>query len=167
MLKEGDAAPDFELDGSDGAKHRLKDYRGKYLVLYFYPKDNTPGCTIEANEFNKKLEEIRKLNAEVIGVSKDDLKSHGKFMDKYGLKFLLLSDTDSKTIKDYGAYGDRGIFGMGTLRNTYIIGKDGKIAKIYEKVKPIALDPEDAIWTLENTGATKLVIGDYLVSKKA
>ncbi len=136
MLKEGDAAPDFELDGSDGAKHRLKDYRGKYLVLYFYPKDNTPGCTIEANEFNKKLEEIRKLNAEVIGVSKDDLKSHGKFMDKYGLKFLLLSDTDSKTIKDYGAYGDRGIFGMGTLRNTYIIGKDGKIAKIYEKVKP-------------------------------
>ncbi len=136
MLKEGDKAPDFELDGSDGAKHKLKDYKGKYVVLYFYPKDNTPGCTIEANEFNKKLDDIRKLNAEVIGISKDDLKSHGKFKDKYDLKFLLLSDTESKTIKDYGAYGDRGIFGMGTLRNTYIIGKDGKIAKIYEKVSP-------------------------------
>lgn len=136
MLKEGDGAPDFELDGSDGAKHRLKEFSGKYLVLYFYPKDNTPGCTIEANEFNKKLEDIRKLGAEVVGVSKDDLKSHDKFKDKYGLKFLLLSDTGSEMIKKYGAYGDRGIFGIGTLRNTYVIGKDGKVAKIYEKVKP-------------------------------
>lgn len=136
MLKEGDSAPDFELDGSDGAKHRLKEFSGKYLVLYFYPKDNTPGCTIEANEFNKKLEDIRKLGAEVVGVSKDDLKSHDKFKDKYGLEFLLLSDTGSEMIKRYGAYGNRGIFGIGTLRNTYVIGKDGKVAKIYEKVKP-------------------------------
>ncbi|MCL5679866.1 MAG: peroxiredoxin [Candidatus Marsarchaeota archaeon] len=136
MLKEGDSAPDFELDGSDGAKHRLKEFSGKYLVLYFYPKDNTPGCTIEANEFNKKLEDIRKLGAEVVGVSKDDLKSHDKFKDKYNLKFLLLSDTGSEMIKRYGAYGDRRIFGIGTLRNTYIIGKDGKVTKIYEKVKP-------------------------------
>ncbi len=136
MLKEGDKAPDFELDGSDGEKHRLKEFNGKYLVLYFYPKDDTPGCTIEANEFNKKLDDIRKLGAEVVGVSKDDLKSHGKFKEKYDLKFLLLSDTSSDMIKGYGAYGDRGIFGVGTLRNTYIIDKNGKVAKIYEKVKP-------------------------------
>jgi peroxiredoxin Q/BCP len=136
MLKKGDKAPDFELDGSDGKKHSLNEFAGKYLVLYFYPKDNTPGCTIEANEFNKKLDGIRKLGAEVVGVSKDDLKSHDKFKEKYGLKFLLLSDTSSDMIKKYGAYGNRGIFGMGTLRNTYIIDKNGKIAEIYEKVSP-------------------------------
>ena len=136
MVNEGSAAPDFELDGSDGKKHSLKDFKGKYLVLYFYPKDNTPGCTIEANEFNKNLEKIRSLGADVVGVSKDDLKSHGKFRDKYDLKFLLLSDPESKTIKAYDAYGDRGIFGMGTLRNTYVIDKQGKLAKIFEKVSP-------------------------------
>ncbi|MCL4388048.1 peroxiredoxin [Candidatus Marsarchaeota archaeon] len=136
MLKEGDNAPDFSLDGSDGSKHALKEFNGKYLVLYFYPKDNTPGCTIEANEFNKKLSEIRKLGAEVVGVSKDDLTSHDKFKKKYDLEFLLLSDPSSEMIKSYGAYGNRGIFGMGTLRNTYIIDRNGKIAKIYEKVSP-------------------------------
>ena len=136
MLSEGDMAPDFKLPGSDGKEHSLRELRSKYVVLYFYPKDNTPGCTIEANNFNKRLDEIRKLNAEVIGISKDDYKSHEKFMNKYELKFLLLSDTESKTIKDYGAYGDRGIFGVGTLRNTYLIGKDGRIIKIFEKVNP-------------------------------
>ncbi|MEM4099799.1 MAG: peroxiredoxin, partial [Candidatus Micrarchaeaceae archaeon] len=129
-------AIDFELDGSDGRKHSLDEFKGKYLVLYFYPKDNTPGCTIEANEFNKKLDTIRKLGGEVVGISKDDLSSHGKFKDKYGLNFLLLSDPDSKVIKAYGAYGNRGIFGYGTLRNTYIIDGKGQIAKIFEKVSP-------------------------------
>lgn len=136
MANEGDKAPDFLLEGSDGAKHSLKDFAGKYLVLYFYPKDNTPGCTIEANGFNKRLDEIKKLNAEVVGISKDDLKSHDRFKDKFGLKFLLLSDPSSGIMKDYGAYGDRGIFGFGTIRNTYIIGKDSKIVKVFEKVKP-------------------------------
>ncbi len=136
MVKEGDKAIDFELDGSDGKKHTLGEFSGKYLVLYFYPKDNTPGCTIEANEFNKKVADIRKLGAEVVGISKDDLKSHAKFKDKYDLNFLLLSDPESRIIKAYGAYGNRGIFGYGTLRNTYIIGPSGKIVKIFEKVSP-------------------------------
>lgn len=136
MVSEGSAAPGFSLGGSDGKTHTLQEFAGKYLVLYFYPKDNTPGCTIEANEFNKRLEEIRTLGAEVVGISKDDLNSHGKFRDKYGLKFLLLSDPESAVIKAYGAYGDRGIFGVGTLRNTYIIDGKGRLAKIYEKVSP-------------------------------
>ncbi|MGC8622560.1 MAG: peroxiredoxin [Candidatus Micrarchaeia archaeon] len=136
MVKEGEKAIDFELEGSDGKKHSLSEFKGKFLVLYFYPKDNTPGCTIEANEFNNKLEEIRKLGAEVIGVSKDSIDSHCKFRDKHNLKFLLLSDPDSSVIKKYGAYGNRGIFGEGTLRNTCVIGKDGRIIKVFEKVSP-------------------------------
>ena len=136
MLKEGDMAPDFQLEGTDGKMHTLKEFRGKYLVLYFYPKDDTPGCTTEAKGFTASLDEIRKRGAEVVGVSKDDLQSHGKFCSKYGLKLLLLSDPTSAMIKSYDAHGDLGIFGMGTLRKTYIIDKDGKIAKIYPKVKP-------------------------------
>ncbi|MCL5442270.1 MAG: peroxiredoxin [Candidatus Marsarchaeota archaeon] len=132
---ENDNAADFNLDGSDGKRHSLSEFNGKYLVLYFYPKDNTPGCTIEAKEFNKHLQELKSLNAAVVGVSKDDLKSHGKFVEKCDLKFLLLSDPNSEVIKAYGAYGDRGIFGVGTLRNTYLI-KDGKVLKVFTKVKP-------------------------------
>ncbi|MGC8538027.1 MAG: peroxiredoxin [Candidatus Micrarchaeia archaeon] len=135
MVVENDKAIDFALDGSDGKKHSLSEFNGKYLVLYFYPKDNTPGCTIEANEFNKHLDELKSLNAVVVGVSKDDLKSHGKFVEKCDLKFLLLSDPNSEVIKAYDAYGDRGIFGVGTLRNTYLI-KDGKVLKVFTKVKP-------------------------------
>lgn len=142
MVVEGEKAPDFELVGSDGKKHALKEFRGKTLVLYFYPKDDTPGCTTEAKNFNKKLDEVRALGAEVVGVSKDDTKSHEKFCNKYALNFLLLSDPDSSMIKTYGAYGDRGIFGMGTLRKTYIIDKNGKISKIFEKVKPDKHDTE-------------------------
>ena len=136
MLEENSKAPEFELDGSDGRKHTISEFKGKYLILYFYPKDDTPGCTTEAKGFNSDIKKIRDMGAEVVGISKDDIKSHGKFCSKYGLSFLLLSDPDSKTIKAYGAYGDRGIFGVGTLRNTYIIGKDGRIAKAYTKVKP-------------------------------
>jgi peroxiredoxin Q/BCP len=135
MVSENDKAADFNLGGSDGKRHTLSEFGGKYLVLYFYPKDNTPGCTIEAKEFNNHLDELKSLNAVVVGISKDDLKSHGKFIDKCELKFLLLSDPTSEVIKAYGAYGDRGIFGVGTLRNTYLI-KDGKIVKAFTKVKP-------------------------------
>ena len=136
MVEENSVAPDFRLEGSDGKSHSLSEFKGKYLILYFYPKDNTPGCTIEANDFNNNLEKIEKLGAKVVGVSKDGLESHSKFKDKYELSFLLLSDPESKVIKAYGAYGDRGIFGMGTLRNTYVIDKKGKVAKVYSKVNP-------------------------------
>ncbi len=130
-------APDFILEGSDGKKHSLKDFSGKYLVLYFYPKDDTPGCTIEAKGFNSKLDEIKKIGANIVGVSSDSIDSHCKFSAKYGLQFLLLSDPDSLTIKKYGSYGDRGIFGKGTLRNTFVIDKSGKVVKVFEKVNPL------------------------------
>jgi peroxiredoxin Q/BCP len=136
MLAEKDTAPEFELDGSDGKKHSLSEFRGRYLVLYFYPKDDTPGCTTEACGFRDVIEEIRKAGAEVVGISKDGLDSHDKFRDKYKLNFLLLSDPESRVIRAYDSYGDRGIFGMGTLRKTFIIDKKGRIVKIYDKVKP-------------------------------
>ena len=136
MVGIEDKAPDFRLSGSDGKEHTLGEFKDRYLVLYFYPKDNTPGCTMEANEFNNKIDRIRELGGEVVGISKDDLKSHEKFIAGHGLKFLLLADTDSKTIKEYGAYGDRGIFGTGTLRKTFIINRDGKIIKAFDKVDP-------------------------------
>jgi peroxiredoxin Q/BCP len=136
MLAEKDTAPEFELDGSDRKKHSLSEFRGSYLVLYFYPKDDTPGCTTEACGFRDVIEEIRKAGAEVVGISKDGLDSHGKFRDKYKLNFLLLSDPESRVIRAYDSYGERGIFGMGTLRKTFIIDKKGRIVKIYDKVKP-------------------------------
>ncbi len=137
MLSLNSKAPDFNLEGSDGRKHTLKEFHGKYLVLYFYPRDDTPGCTIEAKGFSSKIADIRKLGAEVVGVSNDVIESHNKFCSKHDLKLLLLSDTSSSTIKEYDSYGSRGIFGVGTLRNTFLIGKDGKIKEIFEKVNPM------------------------------
>lgn len=142
MLQEGDQAPEFSLIGSDGKEHSLNDFKGRYLVLYFYPKDDTPGCTTEARCFTGSKDEIRKLGAEVVGVSADGLESHNRFASKYNLKILLLSDTDKRVIKEYGAYGSRGVFGMGTLRKTYIVGKDGKIIKIFGKVHADGHDKE-------------------------
>ena len=136
MIRLNAMAPDFTLQGVDGKSHSLKEFSGKYLVLYFYPKDDTPGCTTEAKAFTGSIDEIRKLGADVVGISKDPYESHCKFRDKYSLKVLLLSDPESKVIKEYDAYGDRGIFGMGTLRKTFIIDKKGNIIKEYEKVKP-------------------------------
>ncbi|MGD0510949.1 MAG: peroxiredoxin [Candidatus Micrarchaeaceae archaeon] len=137
MVSEGSVAPDFNLKGSDGKLHRLSEFKGKSVVLYFYPRDDTPGCTIEAKGFNESLADLQKLGAVIIGVSNDDIDSHKKFCNKYSLNFLLLSDPESKTIKDYDAYGNKGVFGFGTLRKTYIIGKDGKIAKVFGKVQPL------------------------------
>lgn len=134
MLGIGTKAPAFSLKDSSGKVHKLGDYRGKRLVVYFYPKDDTPGCTIEARDFTKMLPEIRKLNADVVGISKDSEESHCDFEEKYKLKVTLLSDPGNKTIKAYEAYGDRGIFGIGTIRKTYILDENGKIAKIYPKV---------------------------------
>ncbi len=137
MLSEGSEAPDFSLSGSDGKEHRLSDFRGKNVILYFYPRDDTPGCTIEAKEFNNSLDSVEGKGAVVIGVSKDSLESHDKFRKKYGLGFLLLSDPESRVIKLYDSYGNRGVFGMGTLRRTFIIGRDGRISKIFDRVRPL------------------------------
>lgn len=137
MLREGSTAPSFRLKGDDGRTHTLKEFLGKYVVLYFYPKDDTPGCTIEARDFTKRLGSIRKLGAEVVGISADDYGSHCKFRDKHRLKIRLLSDPTYKVIKAYGSYGDRGIFGKGTLRKTFIIDKDGMVVKDFEKVNAI------------------------------
>jgi peroxiredoxin Q/BCP len=136
-IREGAKAPDFSLKGSDGKTHTLSEFRGKNVVLYFYPKDDTPGCTIEAKGFNKAVETLDKIDTVIVGISKDNLDSHKKFCNKYSLKFLLLSDPDSKVIALYDAYGDKGIFGMGTLRKTYIIDKTGNISKIFGKVRPL------------------------------
>lgn len=137
MLTEGSKAPDFSLNGSDGKMHSLSEFKGRMVVLYFYPKDDTPGCTIEAKEFNSSLNAMESKNAIVIGVSKDDLGSHDKFKKKYSLNFLLLSDPSSDVIKSYDAYGNKGIFGMGTLRKTFLISEDGTIKKIFDKVSPL------------------------------
>lgn len=135
MIKEGSKAPDFKLKGVDGKIYSLRDFRKGHLVLYFYPKDLTPGCTIQAKKYSRSIQKLKKLGATVVGVSKDDVELHKKFKNTCGLKIMLLSDPTSKTIKRYGAYGDRGVFGIGTLRNTYII-KRGRVVKIFRKVDP-------------------------------
>ncbi len=136
MLREEDMAPAFSLKGSDGKVHSLSDFAGENVILYFYPKDDTPGCTIEAKDFNSILDEIAEF-ATVIGISGDDYDSHCRFRDKYKLKFLLLSDESHSVATAYGSYGNRGIFGRGTLRNTFLIGKNGTILKVYTKVNPL------------------------------
>jgi peroxiredoxin Q/BCP len=138
VIEEGKKAPAFKLVGDDGEKHSLSDYAGKNVVLYFYPKDNTPGCTIQAQAFNAALPKLAKLGAVVLGVSKDSTESHCKFRDKYSLKFPLLSDPDGSTIEKYGAWGEKNLYGkksMGIIRSTVIIGKDGKVARVFPKVK--------------------------------
>lgn len=136
MIKEGSKAIDFKLKGVDGKTHSLKEVKSMYTVLYFYPKDLTPGCTIQAGKYSKSVGTLNKLNATVLGVSRDDVKMHKKFRQECKLKFMLLSDPTNKVHKAYGAYGNKGIFGMGTFRNTYII-RNGKVVKIFRKVNPM------------------------------
>ena len=138
MLKFGDKAPEFSLVADNGEKISLKDYRGKKVVLYFYPKDMTSGCTQEACDFRDNIKKIEKKNAVVIGVSPDDTKSHNKFKDKYELPFTLLSDETKTMLNDYGVWQEKSMYGrkyMGVVRTTFIIDENGKIEKIYEKVK--------------------------------
>jgi len=138
MIKEGRKAPAFKLPSSSGDTLALQDLAGKYVILYFYPRDNTPGCTTEANDFNKALRKISARDAVVVGVSKDSIESHCKFADKYKLKFPLLSDPDGKTLEKYGAWGEKNMYGkksMGIIRSTVLIGPDGKIIKHWPKVK--------------------------------
>lgn len=139
MLKVGDKAPEFDLPIAGGkANIRLKDFRGKKVILYFYPKDDTPGCTKEACSFNDHLDSITSSGAVVLGVSADPVESHGRFAAKYGLKFPLLSDSDKKAIKAYGVWKEKSLYGrtfMGIERSTFVIDEKGKIAAIYRKVK--------------------------------
>jgi len=138
MPKEGDPAPDFRLPADDGKTYSLKELRGQKVVLYFYPKDDTPGCTKEACSFRDNLARVRSKGAIVLGVSKDDLESHAKFRDKYSLSFPLLSDPEGKVLTAYGVWKEKSLYGksfMGIERTTYIIGKYGKIEKIFPRVR--------------------------------
>lgn len=138
MLKVGDKAPEFSLIGDNGEKISLKDYKGKKVVLYFYPKDMTSGCTQEACDFRDSIKKFEKKNTVVIGVSPDDTKSHNKFKDKYELPFTLLSDETKEMLNDYGVWQEKSMYGrkyMGVVRTTFIIDEKGKIEKIYDKVK--------------------------------
>jgi len=138
MLKAGDKAPEFCLKDDAGREVCLSDFRGKWLVLYFYPKDNTPGCTREALEFTELIGEFEKLNAAVVGVSKDSPESHRRFREKHGLKVILLSDPEHKVIQQYGAWGRKRVAGReaeGTIRSTFLIDPEGIIRKTWTNVK--------------------------------
>ncbi len=138
-LKAGDPAPDFELPSSAGGSMRLSSFKGKPVVLYFYPKDDTPGCTVEACAFRDNLPKFDKLDAVVLGVSKDSLTSHAKFIDKYSLNFTLLSDEELTAHGLYGTWKEKVNYGrkyMGTERSTFVIGPDGKIKRVFRKVSP-------------------------------
>ena len=138
-LKEGDKAPDFAAPDADGNVIRLKDLRGKNVVLYFYPKDDTPGCTKEACAFRDSFSKFKKRGIEVLGVSLDSEKSHQKFAQKFRLPFRLLADTEKKVSESYGTYGKKKFMGreyMGNHRMTFLIDEKGKIKKVFEKVKP-------------------------------
>jgi peroxiredoxin Q/BCP len=137
-LKVGDKAPAFSLKNTEGKTIKLSDLKGKKVVLYFYPRDMTPGCTKEACGFRDDYSQLKKREVEVIGVSGDDQSSHQKFTEKYSLPFTLLSDPDHAMMEEYGAWGEKNMYGkksMGVLRTTYIIDEDGKIAHIFKKVK--------------------------------
>ena len=139
LLDPGIQAPDFTLPDKDGNPVTLSDYRGKKVILYFYPKDNTPGCTRQACAFAGAYEEFKTLDAVVIGVSKDSVASHQKFAEKYDLPFVLLSDPELTAIQAYGVWQEKKLYGkvsMGVVRFTYVIDKNGVIEKVMPKVKP-------------------------------
>ncbi len=139
MLTKGTKAPDFTLEDKGGNKVSLSDFKGKKVVLYFYPKDNTPGCTRQACAFAAAYSQFQSKNITVIGISKDSVASHIKFAEKYNLPFILLSDPGREAIEAYGVWQEKnmcGKVGMGVVRTTFIIGEDGNIEKVMEKVKP-------------------------------
>jgi peroxiredoxin Q/BCP len=136
-LTAGDKAPMFEGVNQNGKKISLNDFKGKKLILYFYPKDNTPGCTAEACDLNDNYEMWIKKGYEVVGVSPDNEKSHLKFIEKFGLKFNLIADTENKIMEAYGVWGEKSMYGkkyMGVLRTTYIINENGIIEAVFDKV---------------------------------
>jgi peroxiredoxin Q/BCP len=148
MIEEGTAAPEFRLAGSDGKEHSLSDYRGKTVVIYFYPRDNTPGCTKEACGFRDQHAALAGLKAVVLGVSKDSLKSHDKFIKDFSLPFTLLSDPDLGMMKSYGAYGEKIMYGKaveGAIRSTVVISSDGNVLKHWKKVAKAETHPQDVV----------------------
>jgi peroxiredoxin Q/BCP len=139
MLLLNNKAPAFSLADQNGKMHSLDEYIGKWVLLYFYPKDDTPGCTKEACGLRDVHKDYKNAGIQVIGVSKDSVASHKKFEEKYGLPFTLLSDESTKTIEEYGAWVEKSMFGkkyMGTLRISYLINPKGLVVRVYEKVKP-------------------------------
>lgn len=139
MKKAGIKAPSFKAPDQEGVVRSLKDYAGKWVILYFYPKDDTPGCTKEACGFRDGFAKYKRAGIEIIGVSVDSVKKHAKFVEKYSLPFTLLSDEDKKIVEAYGVWGMKKFMGreyMGTNRVSYLINPEGKIAKVYDQVKP-------------------------------
>ena len=153
MIKINSNAPLFILESTNNNIYSLKDSLGKFVVLYFYPKDDTPGCTIETNDFNKLLSKFKKLNCEVYGISKDNIKSHNKFKAKYNIKFDLLADEEVKIIKNYKVWNKKKFMGkefMGIVRSTFLISPKGKIIKIWSNVK-VKDHAKEVLDTLKNT----------------
>ena len=139
MLEVGALAPDFTLNDQNGNAVSLSDFRGKKVVVYFYPKDNTPGCTRQACAFAQNFDGFRQLDVPVIGISKDSVASHLKFAQKYELPFILLSDPERAAIEGFGVWQEKKLYGkvsMGVVRSTFIIDEDGKVEKVMPKVKP-------------------------------
>ncbi len=160
MIATGNKAPAFALESSAGGTAKLADFAGKTVVLYFYPRDNTPGCTVEAQDFQAALPALTKAGAVVLGVSKDSLASHGKFAGKFGLQFPLLSDPDGKVLEAYGAWGEKSMYGkkmMGIIRSTVVIGPDGKVVRHWPKVsvKGHAAEVLDTVQALTAGAAPK------------
>lgn len=150
LIKEGLKAPDFTLIGSDRKEHRLSDYLNKNVILYFYPRDNTPGCSREAQDFKEAIENFTNNNTIIIGISRDSLKSHDKFIEKYQLPFILLSDENEIVCNLYGVLKEKTMFGkkcFGIERSTFLIDENGIIKKIYRKVK-VAGHIEDLICSI-------------------
>lgn len=143
----GSKAPEFSLLNQAGVEHKLKNYLGQWVVLYFYPKDDTPGCTTEACSLRDKMPKFKRLDAEVLGISVDSVKSHGKFAEKYKLPFTILADDEKKVVELYGVWGTKKFMGheyQGTRRTSFLIDPHGKIAKVYENVKP-AIHAEEVL----------------------
>ena len=137
-LKEGDIAPEFTADTNNSGRVSLSDFKGRNVILYFYPRDDTPGCTKEACAFRDLQQDLRQLGAKVFGVSPDDVASHEKFRDKFHLNFPLLADPDHAVAEKYGAWREKNMYGnksMGVERSTYLIGADGKVAKVWKRVQ--------------------------------
>jgi peroxiredoxin Q/BCP len=152
MSLEGTKAPDFMLEGSDRAKHSLMQYTGRTVIIYFYPRDNTPGCTKEACGFRDRKAQLDGMGVVLLGVSKDSMKSHDKFIADFGLPFVLLSDPDGKMMAAYGAYGEKMMYGkkaVGVIRSTVIIGPDGKVVRHWPKVAKAENHPDEVLAFLQ------------------
>lgn len=153
MSLEGKKAPAFVLEGSDGRQHTLSEYKGKTVIIYFYPKDNTPGCTKEACGFRDSYKELTKKGVVILGISKDSIASHKKFTINYALPFVLLTDPDCSTMQAYEAYGEKVMCGkksLGTIRSTVVIGADGIVKKQWTKIAKAEQHPYEVLEYLQD-----------------